>query len=104
MTIRVAQMKGRTGEPVANQFIIQNGEYEYFQSYQTVIAKRHISAGVVTLDRDRWDYSVTTSKYRNKFLGMDTARIKRGIKSGEIKLINLNDKFGFADLGVGGQS
>jgi len=87
---KVRQMIGRTGAPVANQFIIENGEYEYFQSYQTVIAKRHMSAGVVTLDRDRWDYSVTTSKYRNKFLGMDTSRIKRDIKSGAITLANLN--------------
>ena len=101
---KVRQMTGRTGAPVANQFIIQNGEYEYFQSYQTVIAKRHISAGVVTLDADRWDYSVTTSKYRNKFLGMDTSRIKRDIKSGAITLANLNDEFGFAVLDAGGQS
>ena len=92
---QVRQMTGRTGAPVANQFIITDGEFEYFQSYETVIAKRHISAGVVTLDRGRWDYSVTTSKYRNKFLGMDTAQIKRDIKAGRIAL---------ADLNSGGQS
>ena len=54
---QVRQMTGRTGAPVANQFIITDGEFEFFQSYKTVIAKRHISAGVVTLDADRWDYS-----------------------------------------------
>lgn len=88
---QVRQMTGRTGAPVANQFIITDGEFEFFQSYQTVIAKRHISAGVVTLDADRWDYSVTTSKYRNKFLGMDTAQIKRDIKAGRIALADLNN-------------
>tara|TARA_R100001463_G_scaffold65100_2_gene118266 strand:+ start:40 stop:306 length:267 start_codon:yes stop_codon:yes gene_type:complete len=88
-------MTGRTGAPVSNQFIITDGEFEFFQSYETVIAKRHISAGVVTLDADRWDYSVTTSKYRNKFLGMDTAQIKRDIEAGRIAL---------ADLNSGGQS
>ena len=89
---QVRQMTGRTGAPVANQFIITDGEFEFFQSYQTVIAKRHISAGVVTLDADRWNYSVTTSKYRNKFLGMNTAQIKRDIKAGRIALVNLNDR------------
>ncbi len=57
-----------------------------------MIAKRHISAGVVTLDADRWDYSVTTSKYRNQFLGMSTAQVKRDIKAGRIALVNLNDR------------
>ena len=89
---QVRQMTGRTGAPVANQFIITDGEFEFFQSYKTVIAKRHISAGVVTLDADRWDYSVTTSKYRNKFLGMDTAQIKRDITSGAIALADLNNR------------
>jgi hypothetical protein len=85
-------MTGRTGAPVANQFIITDGEFEYFQSYKTVIAKRHISAGVVTLDAKRWDFSVTTSKYRNQFLGMDTAQIKRDIKAGRIALADLNSE------------
>ena len=88
--MQVKQMTGRTGAPVANQFIINDGEDEYFQSYETVIAKRNKSSRLVTLDRDRWDYSVTTSKYRNQFLGMSTAQIKRGIKSGVIALVNLN--------------
>ena len=87
---KVRQMLGRTGQPVANQFIITDDEYEYFQSYKTVIAKRHISSGVVHLDNRAWDYSVTTSKYRNQFLGIDTATTKRRIKSGEIQLVELN--------------
>jgi len=90
--MQVRQMTGRTGAPVANQFIITDGEFEYFQSYKTVIAKRHISAGVVTLDAKRWDFSVTTSKYRNQFLGMDTAQIKRDIKAGRIALADLNSE------------
>ena len=88
---QVRQMTGRTGAPVANQFIINDGEHEYFQSYETVIAKRHKSSRVVTLDADHWAFSVTTSKYRNKFLGMDTAQIKRDIKSGAIALADLNN-------------
>ena len=42
------------------------------------------------LDFDRWDYSVTTSKYRNKWLGMTTAQIKKAIDTGEIILRDLN--------------
>jgi len=87
---KVRQMQGRTGQPVANQFIITDDEYEYFQSYKTVIAKRHISSGVVHLDNRAWDYSVTTSKYRNHFLGIDTKETKRRIESGEIQLVGLN--------------
>ena len=93
--MKVTQMTGRTGAPVANQFIINDGEHEYFQSYETVIAKRHKSSRAVILDRDRWNYSVTTSKYRNQFLGMSTAQIKRDINAGLIEL---------ADLNSGGQS
>ena len=36
---RVTQMTGRTGKPVANQFIIIDGGDLYFQSYSTIIAK-----------------------------------------------------------------
>tara|TARA_B100000902_G_C26912194_1_gene717442 strand:+ start:75 stop:359 length:285 start_codon:yes stop_codon:yes gene_type:complete len=90
--MQVRQMTGRTGAPVANQFIINDGEHEYFQSYDTVIAKRHKSSRVVTLDAGHWDYSVTTSKYRNQFLGMSTAQVKRDIRAGRIALVNLNDR------------
>lgn len=36
---KVTQMTGRTGKPVANQFIIFDSEATYFQSYKTVIVK-----------------------------------------------------------------
>lgn len=89
---KVTQMTGRTGNPVANQFIIFDSEATYFQSYNTVIAKTCWEDGerVVYLDRDRWNYSVTTSKYRNQFLGCTTADIKQGIKRGDYILADLN--------------
>ena len=77
-----------SGNPVANQFVINSGNAVYFQSYSTIIAKRE--NGVLTLDRDCWDYSRTTAKYRNQFTGYTTDETKRLIKSGEIKLANLN--------------
>lgn len=80
----------RSGKPVANQFIITDHEgNEWFQSYRTMIAVR-TPDGIVKLDADAWDYSVTTSKYRNQFLGLSTADVKRGIKDGLYELTNLN--------------
>jgi len=98
---KVTQMTGRTGKPVANQFIIFDSEcndgmhttpVEYFQSYKTVIAKTCFEDGkrVTYLDRNAWDYSVTTSKYRNQFLGCGTAEVKRRIKAGTYRLADLN--------------
>ncbi len=74
---------------VPNQFIIWTDEEQFFQSYQTIIGKRD-NEGNVTLDKNRWDYSVTTSKYRNQWLGMNTKEIKKAIDNGTIQLVNLN--------------
>jgi len=89
---KISQMTGRTGRPVANQFIIFDSEATYFQSYNTVIVKTCFEDGerVTYLDRNAWDYSVTTSKYRNQFLGCDTAQVKRRIKDGTYRLAELN--------------
>lgn len=74
---------------VKNQFIVSddNGA-TFFQSYSTIIAKKH--NGKVTLDENSWDCSVTTSKYRNLFLGEDKKATERKIKDGTYKLENLN--------------
>lgn len=88
--IKVQQMSSpRSGNPVANQFTIQTEEGEYFQSYRTIIAFR-ANDGTITLDEGSWDYSRTTGKYRNEFLGENTAETRKRIKSGEYKLADLN--------------
>ena len=74
---------------VKNQFIIHTDEGVYFQSYNTIIAFID-NNGKITLDEDKWDYSMTTSKYRNKFTGLTTQETKNKIESGEILLVNLN--------------
>jgi hypothetical protein len=72
--INVTNMQSSNGNPVPNQFIIQDeGNYTIFQSYNTVIAKR--VNGKVYLDINSWDYSVTTGKYRNQFLGETKKRL-----------------------------
>ena len=82
--IRVKQMNSpRSGRPVANQFIIEDGDVEYFQSYDTIIVKREYGndsnrwQGRTTLDENYWDYSRTTAKYRNEYLGETTAETER---------------------------
>ena len=44
----------------------------------------------ITLDDYYWNYSRTTSKYRNMFLNETTEETKRKIKDGTYKLANLN--------------
>ena len=90
MTAKVRQMKSvRSGNPVANQFIIYTSEGNYFQSYDSVIAFR-ANDGKITLDDYYWDYSRTTGVYRNKFLGEGIADTRSKIESGEYKLADLN--------------
>lgn len=81
-------ISSKSGREVSNQFIIDDGESVYFQSYSSIIAK--IYCGDVFLNEKYWNYSRTTSKYRNIFLSDDTKSTKNKIKSGEYKLTNLN--------------
>lgn len=101
MKVQNMQSK-RTGRDVPNQFIITDegrgalGNFrlrEVFQSYKTVIAVRVVwdDNTQITLDRDKWDYSRTTGKYRNMFLGETKKETERKIASGEYKLANLNN-------------
>ena len=89
MKIKVKQMtSSRSGNPVANQFIIYTAEGSYFQSYDSVIVTNN--SGKITLDNNTWDYSPTTGKYRNEFLGEGIAETRAKIESGEYTLANLN--------------
>ena len=57
----------RTYKPVANQFDIYTSKGRYFQSYDSIIVFKPYN-GKTQLDKNYWDYSRTTSKYRNEFL------------------------------------
>jgi len=87
--MKVENMKSARGNKVPNQFIITDNGDEYFQSYRSIIAKR--SEGKIYLDNYYWDYSVTTGKYRNEFLGEGIAETRKKIASGEYVLTNLNN-------------
>jgi uncharacterized protein affecting Mg2+/Co2+ transport len=61
--------------------IINTDEGSFLFSYNTLIAG--IINGKVYLNEKYWDYSVTTGKHRNKFLGEGIAETRKKIKSGE---------------------
>ena len=81
-----AMCSSRSGRPVANQFLIYDGKGNvYFQSYDTIIAKRD-KHGKVTLSSS-WNYSQTTGKYLNQFLNERKPDTERKIKNGTYSLV-----------------
>ena len=96
--MKVQNMTSDRGNKIANQFIIHNDNEEYFQSYKSIIVKKvtqwffnyEQKETKIFLDENFWDYSKTTSRYRNKFLNETTKEIQNKIKSGEYILTNLN--------------
>ena len=90
--MKVQNMTGANGNKIANQFIIFDGEFTAFQSYDSVIVKAGFVDGErqVWLDETYWDYSRTTGKYRNMFLGETKHETEKKIKSGEYILTDLN--------------
>ena len=89
MKVKVYNMISNSGNTIANQFEIYTDKGKYFQSYRSIIVFVD-NKGQVFLDDYYWNYSRTTSKYRNIFLNDDTNSIKEKIKSGEYKFKNLN--------------
>ena len=68
--MRVYNMESaRSGRPVANQFVIVDDNKLVFQSYDSMIVTIDKVTSTITFGRD-WNYSATTSKYRNQFLDM----------------------------------
>ena len=86
--MHVSNMVNNNGNKVPNQFEIYNNGKKYFQSYNAIIVKW--SKGKIELDSYYWNYSKTTSKYRNIFLRETTKETQKKIDSGEYLLTNLN--------------
>ena len=92
------------GNPITNQIIITDTkkDRETFQSYDSIIAIKEYkperySYAVpeehktnVTLDEYYWNYSRTTSKYRNIFLGEPKKDTVKQIKIKNYELVDLN--------------
>ena len=88
--MKVTNITNSRGRKVPNQFIIENGNIYTFQSYNSVIATVDFDNSTITIGYN-WDYSTTTSRYRNAFfegLGLDelsdTASVREAIKNGSV--------------------
>lgn len=100
--MKVENMKSeRTGKAIPNQFVITDNEHNatWFQSYASMIARIDNNSGVLYLDKDKWDYSRTTAKYRNAFVATyynskyaSRDGIKDGVEDGKIIMTGLNGR------------
>lgn len=72
-----------------NHYTIRLGPNTYFQSYKSLICMID-SKGKIFLDKDSWNYSRVTGKYRNRWLGEDIVETRKKIKLGIYTLIDLN--------------
>lgn len=88
METKVKNMTSPNGNRVANQFIIYEKNSIIFQSYGSIIVKKENNK--VLLDEYYWNFSKTTSKYRNIFLGETTKETQRKIDNRTYILANLN--------------
>ena len=96
-----------TGRKIPNQFIIYNVTKELsftkdnnnyhgfftgvmFQSYKSNIVFK--ASGKIFLDSYYWDYSKTTGKYRNQFLGETKKETEKKISAGIYILTDLNQE------------
>ena len=87
--MRVRNMVSASGNPVANQFIVEDNGDVYFQSYQSIIVLI-TRVGNTYIDPEYWDYSPTTGKYRNLFLNETKKETEAKLKSGEYEFRDLN--------------
>jgi hypothetical protein len=97
--MKVSNITSTSGNSIANQFIVTDNDVHgnkitYFQSYESIIVKIiHDDWGgraEIYLDSNYWDYSKTTGKYRNIFLGETKAETQKKINSGVYILTDLN--------------
>jgi hypothetical protein len=86
---KIENMESSNGNSVPNQFVIHTEQGRFFQSYGSIIAAVYTD-GRTVLDQKYWDYSNTTGKYRNQFLGEKKAETLRKISDGDYTLENLN--------------
>lgn len=83
----VTNMKSpRTGNPVANQFILSFTNGYVFQSYRAIVAAKLDGVTYITED---WEYSKTTMKYVKEFLNTTASAkiIRERIEDGRYKLV-----------------
>ena len=95
MAVKVSNMVSpKTGVEVANQFVIEGDGVKTFQSYNSTIAVIDWNEHTVKIGED-WNYSMTTSKYRNSFFDNNYFSDMKDTKSIK-KVMAEVDKNGFA--------
>ena len=83
----VSQLINKQGNAVKNQLIITKGDVTTFQSYDSKIVNINRKEKTIVF-YPGYNFSVTTSKYRNKFLSdilgvnIDTKTVDRMISDG----------------------
>ena len=88
--MKVVPMLNEMGNVVRNQYTYYYEGCHILQSYDRWTVKIE-GDGQIYMDNKSWDASKTTAKYRNKFLNMGTNEIHEKIRTGEIKIIDLNN-------------
>lgn len=97
--MKVENMTSTRGNKIPNQFIItdyqEGNKIEYFQSYDVIIAKKvydNMNFGIaeIFIDQNYWDYSRTTGKYRNIFLGEGIRLTRNKLENNQYILTDLN--------------
>ena len=69
------------GNNVANHYVIYHNDGTVdFKSYDSIIVRRKSFKIYLGID---WDYSVTTGKYRNQFLGESKRETQKKLENGE---------------------
>jgi hypothetical protein len=89
--VKISFFKSDKGNSIPNQVKIWTDEGIYFQSYDSVIVFHpYLATEKVILDVNKWDYSKTTGKYRNEFLGETKEQTQKKIDDGTYLLKDLN--------------
>lgn len=87
--MKISQLINAKGNPVTNQFVIQENNATIFQSYSTIIAK--VEGRQVYLVDNALDYSRTTTKHLRIFLAdyaginKTSKELRKMVSSGVIK-------------------
>ncbi len=92
--IKVRNMLTSNNNIAANQFIITTKGAQIFQSYLKTIVFLSNEVNTVFLDKNYWNYSRTTSFYRNKFLNTSSEETLKKITMNEYCLVDLNSNDG----------
>lgn len=87
LNLRIEYMETKAGIS-PKQLIIKTKYGKLFRSYDSNIAFLPKDENIIYLGKD-WDYSKTTSVYRNKFLNKTTKELEQMIKNKTAIIIDL---------------